>query len=93
MLAALVLAPLGTLMGIPFASGLRRIGPAQIPWAWSANGALSGVGGVVAAMLTLDLGFRMALIVGALAYLGALVATRTLVGARLANQGNEQHAA
>ena len=93
MLAALVLAPLGTLMGIPFASGLRRIGPAQIPWAWSANGALSGVGGVVAAMLTLDLGFRMALIVGALAYLGALVATRTVIGARLANQGNEQHAA
>ena len=77
-LAALVLAPLGTLMGIPFASGLRRIVPTQIPWAWSANGALSGVGGVVAAMLTLDLGFRMALIIGALAYLGALLATRRL---------------
>lgn len=77
-LAALVLAPLGTLMGIPFASGLRRIRPTQIPWAWSVNGALSGVGGVVAAMLTLDLGFRMALIIGALAYLGALLATRRL---------------
>jgi len=92
-LAALVLAPLGTLMGIPFASGLRRIGPTQIPWAWSANGALSGVGGVVAAMLTLDLGFRVALIIGALAYLGALLAARTLVGARLTNQGDEPHAA
>ena len=81
-LAALVLAPLGTLMGIPFASGLRRIGRSQIPWAWSANGALSGVGGVVAAMLTLDLGFRIALTIGALAYLGALLATRRLAAAR-----------
>jgi hypothetical protein len=81
-LAATVLAPLGTLMGIPFASGLRRIGPTQIPWAWSANGALSGVGGVVAAMLTLDLGFRMALVIGALAYLGALLATRRIARGR-----------
>jgi hypothetical protein len=82
MLAALILAPLGTLMGIPFASGLRRIRPTQIPWAWSVNGALSGVGGVVAAMLTLDLGFRMALIIGGVAYLGALLATRRLAGGR-----------
>jgi hypothetical protein len=79
-LCALVLAPLGFLMGIPFASGLRRIGPIQIPWAWSVNGALSGVSGVVAAMLTLDLGFRVALVIGALAYLGALLATRQLAG-------------
>ncbi|MFQ5943295.1 MAG: hypothetical protein ACE5JF_07060 [Anaerolineales bacterium] len=79
LLVALVLAPLGTLMGIPFASGLRRIRQAQIPWAWSVNGALSGVGGVVAAMLALDLGFRAALVIGAAAYLGALlVATRRL---------------
>ncbi len=82
LLAALILAPLGTLMGIPFASGLRRIRPTQIPWAWSVNGALSGVGGVVAAMLTLDLGFRMALLIGALAYLGALLATRRLAVGR-----------
>jgi hypothetical protein len=81
-LGALILAPLGTLMGIPFASGLRRIRPTQIPWAWSANGALSGVGGVVAAMLALDLGFRMALIIGALAYLGALLAAHRLAGGR-----------
>jgi hypothetical protein len=83
LLAAIVLTPLGFLMGIPFASGLRRIGPTQIPWAWSVNGALSGVGGVVAAMLTLDLGFRIALAIGALAYLGALFATRRLAAGRL----------
>jgi hypothetical protein len=85
-LSTLVLAPLGFLMGIPFASGLRRVGPTQIPWAWSANGALSGVGGVVAAMLTLDLGFRVALIIGALAYLGALLATRRLAGGEPASR-------
>ena len=84
-LTAVLLAPLGTLMGIPFASGLRRVQQSQIPWAWSVNGALSGVGGVIAAMLTLDLGFRTALMVGAMAYLGALLATRALIGARLAH--------
>ena len=78
LLAALPLIPLGFLMGVPFASGLRRINAAQIPWAWSVNGAFSGVGGVAAAMLTLDIGFRAALLVGALAYLGAWLATRGL---------------
>jgi hypothetical protein len=82
MLAILSLTPLGMLMGVPFASGLRHVSALQIPWAWAVNGALSGVGGVVAAMLTLDLGFRIALAIGALAYLGALLATRRLAASR-----------
>ncbi len=87
-LATISLAPLGFFMGIPFASGLRHIAPAQIPWAWSVNGALSGVGGVVAAMLTLDLGFRVALLIGALAYFGALLATNRLAASKPSTQGS-----
>ncbi len=78
LLTAIVLTPLGILMGVPFASGLRRITALQIPLAWAVNGALSGVGGVVAALLTLDLGFRLALVFGALAYLAALLAAGRL---------------
>lgn len=74
LLAALPLAPLGLLMGVPFASGLRWIEPGQIPWAWAVNGAFSGIAGVAAAMLTLDLGMRAALLAAALAYFGAWLA-------------------
>ena len=77
-LAAAPLVPLGFLMGIPFASGLRSIVTAEIPWAWAVNGAFSGIGGVAAAMITLDLGFRMALMVGGSAYLVAWLAAGRL---------------
>ncbi len=76
----LLLAP-GLLMGVPFAAGLRRLEralPGLIPWAWAVNGAVSGVSGVLAAIVGLDWGFRVVLAIGGLAYLGALVTARTL---------------
>ncbi|HET7011479.1 MAG TPA: hypothetical protein VFI11_11960 [Anaerolineales bacterium] len=79
-LCAAVLFPLGVGMGIPFAGGLRlleRIGPPLVPWAWTANGAASGVAGPVAALLVLSAGFKTTLVVGAAMYLIAwLVAPR-----------------
>jgi hypothetical protein len=77
-LAIAVLFPLGLLMGIPFASGLRRIDPGSIPWAWAINGAASGIGGVLAAMVSLDLGMRATLTAGALAYVAAWLTARKL---------------
>ena len=75
---ALLLAPLGILMGVPFAAGLRRLersNPGWIPWAWAVNGAFSGISGVAATMIALDLGFQATLISGLLAYaLAAMVA-------------------
>lgn len=76
LLVGLLLFPLGLLMGIPFAAGLRRIShrnPQQIPWAWAINGAASGVIGVITAMVTLGLGFSAALLLGAIAYFLALL--------------------
>ena len=77
-LAVLLLFPLGLLMGVPFASGLRRIEAGAIPWAWAINGAAAGISGVLAAMISLDLGIRATLSAGALAYLGAWLAARRL---------------
>lgn len=74
-LTALLLSPLGLLMGIPFASGLRRLqtqASGLVPLAWGINGAVSGVSGVLAALCTMDLGFTATLVLGALAYVGAL---------------------
>jgi hypothetical protein len=81
LLTVLLLAPPGFLMGIPFASGLRRIGArstTMIPWAWAINGATSGVAGVVAALVALDWGLTATLVLGALAYAGAFAAAAGL---------------
>ena len=76
-----ILAPIGLLMGVPFAAGLHRLevrAPGSIPWAWAVNGAVSGVSGVLAAMISLDAGFTVTLAVGTLAYLGAWVTASKL---------------
>ncbi len=64
----------GILMGIPFAAGLRQIEkfmPGQIPLAWAINGAISGVCGVLSALIALSWGFNAALALGIACYLGA----------------------
>jgi hypothetical protein len=71
MLTVLVLAPLGFLMGIPFAAGLRiveRYEPALVPWAWAINGSFSVISAVLALMGALSWGFSTVLWSGALAY-------------------------
>lgn len=72
--------PLGLLMGIPFASGLRRLedtSPGSIPLAWAVNGAASGIAGVFAVMVALDWGFSAAHLFAVLTYLGAWVTAPT----------------
>jgi len=79
-LAALALAPLGVLMGVPFASGLARIasrGRQGIAWAWAVNGAASVVASVVAAALALSWGARAVVLLGAACYLLAWAAAPT----------------
>ena len=74
------LMPVGFLMGIPFASGLRALQtqtPGLIPWAWAINGATSGLSGVLAALALLDLGFRITLGIGLACYALALWTIRT----------------
>ncbi len=69
-----LLIPCGLLMGVPFASGLRILhesAPGSMPWAWAVNGAVSGLSGVAAALISLDAGFSVTFYIGALAYFGA----------------------
>jgi hypothetical protein len=71
----LALLPLGTLMGTPFPQGLARVhaeAPHLLPWVWAVNGSASVVSAVLAPMLSIDLGFRAVVVLGALAYLAAL---------------------
>jgi hypothetical protein len=69
-LSVLSLAPLGLLMGVPFASGLTAIqrAPDLVPWAWAINGGASVVSAVLAALLALSLGFNGVLWIGGALY-------------------------
>jgi len=84
LLTALILAPLGFLMGIPFPAGIQwlqsldtagEVAAKQrhIPWVWATNGAASVISSVLAALLALTFGFNCALKLGALCYAGALL--------------------
>ena len=76
-LSVLALAPLGYLMGLPFAGGLRVVeahNAALVPWAWAINGSVSVMSAVLAVMLALSWGFSAVLWMGAMAYAGALAA-------------------
>ena len=77
----LELTPLGLLMGIPFPTGLQRLGahaPLLIPWAWVINGSLSVLAPVLAIMLAMAFGFNAVLYLGALAYLLAFLSLRAV---------------
>ncbi len=75
-LTVLLVCPLGLLMGMPFPMGIAAVHdrePRIVPWAWGINGTLSVLGSVLAAVLSISFGFSVALLVGQLAYLVALV--------------------
>jgi hypothetical protein len=81
-LTALVLSPLGLLMGIPFPAGIRlmkreqahspddEVQDVSIPWIWAVNGAASVVASILSALLALTFGFNWVLRLGALCYTG-----------------------
>ena len=75
-LVALVLLPLGFLMGTPFPAGLRLWGTrgqnnsGGVPLIWALNGTASVLGSIVAAVAAKVIGFGAVLSVGALIYLG-----------------------
>jgi hypothetical protein len=80
-LTALLLAPAGFVMGVPFPLFLRRLGHTRrglIPLAWAANGVGSVAGSVVATMVGMTVGFSAALGIGALCYLAVAAASRPL---------------
>jgi hypothetical protein len=73
-LAALLLLPLGFLLGTPFPSGLRLFAAeheARVPLIWGLNGVASVVGSLLAAMGAKNFGFGAMMAAGAMIYLAA----------------------
>ncbi|OGW60536.1 MAG: hypothetical protein A2V83_10955 [Nitrospirae bacterium RBG_16_64_22] len=56
---AATLSPLGFVLGFPFPTAIRTLaGPRNlVPWAWAVNGCASVVGGILAVVLALEVGF------------------------------------
>ncbi len=76
-LTALLIAPAAFLMGMPFPTGLARLEKmhsASVRWAWSLNAASSVLGSAGAIFLAIYIGLRLTLVLGAVCYLGALLA-------------------
>jgi len=72
----LLVGPLGLLMGMPFPLGMavaREQNVGMIPWLWAANGSASVLSSVLAVALATTEGFSVAMAVGLLAYLTALL--------------------
>jgi predicted membrane-bound spermidine synthase len=77
-MAALFIAPLGLLMGMPFPRGLQGTGRGPLPappFYWGLNGILSVIGSVTTVFIALQAGFQVAMFVGCACYLIAASAS------------------
>lgn len=72
-ISALILAPLGFLMGMPFPAALARV--KAVEWAWALNAAASVLGSVSAMVVAIHFGLNVTLACAAAAYLTAAFCT------------------
>lgn len=76
-IAVLLLAPLGLLLGVPFAYGLRLASERDSwlgPWAWAINGCASVVGSIATVVLSMNFGFTFVLWTAVVVYVSGFVA-------------------
>ena len=84
MLAVATMAPLAFAMGLPFPLALARLRaavPALVPWSWGVNGCASVIAAALASLLTMSLGSRGVMVLGAVAYEIAALVQRGIPGA------------
>ncbi|MGH8550247.1 MAG: SAM-dependent methyltransferase [Methylococcales bacterium] len=71
LIAALLVAPLGFFMGIPFPLGLSAVAartPALVPWAWGINGCASVISAILATLVAIQFGFTLLMFFSLLLY-------------------------
>ena len=88
--AVALVAPLATLMGMPFPRALarlRRLDPALVPWAWGTNGCASVIGAVLATLLAIHLGQTFVIGCAVLLYAAAGVAVGRMTGGQQIGEG------
>jgi hypothetical protein len=76
-LAALLVIPVGFLMGMPFGIGLKLVGREDshlTPWFWAVNGATSVLASVLAVIIAISWGIHTTVAVGVISYATAFAA-------------------
>ncbi len=88
LVAAVLIAPLGFFMGMPFPRGVLRVGP-LVDWGFAVNGVGSVLGATLSVLCAFAYGFHAALLAGAVLYLAAfaLLASERLWRARTVPEG------
>jgi predicted membrane-bound spermidine synthase len=91
LISAVLLVPLGLIMGMPFPTGLRQMAAnrtsfephnensaSRIEWAWALNAASSVLGSVIAMFIAIEYGLSATLFSAVVCYLLAALLSRTL---------------
>jgi SAM-dependent methyltransferase len=84
LVAILALAPLATVMGMPFPTGIRfaqLLGDAIIPWAWGINAVTTTLGSIACILASMEVGFTASLLSAGIIYLVGFVALRPVTRA------------
>ncbi|HUN89302.1 MAG TPA: hypothetical protein VMU28_10950, partial [Terriglobales bacterium] len=81
-ISAVLIIPLGLVMGMPFPSGLRMLGERRngdnrIEWAWAMNAASSVLGSVLSMAIAIQFGLSVTLLCGLAAYVGGMALIRS----------------
>jgi spermidine synthase len=79
--AALLVFPLGVILGMPFPAGISALevrAPELIPWAWGINGFMTVVGSLAATVVSMKVGFDVTLLLAAGIYLIAMLAFQVI---------------
>ena len=80
-IAVATIAPLGLLMGVPFATGVRQAGgeaKGLVPWAWAVNGGASVFGSTLTVLVSMTFGFTASFVAGAVCYALSFLAAAVL---------------
>jgi SAM-dependent methyltransferase len=88
-IAIALVAPLGFVMGMPFPRGLMAVGRGPFPGApfyWGLNGIFSVVGSLATMVAAVTMGFQVAMIAGALVYVGAAASATVLETPRVTRE-------
>jgi SAM-dependent methyltransferase len=90
LVAILALAPLATVMGMPFPTGIRfaqSLGDLIIPWAWGINAFTTTLGSIACILASMEVGFTVSLLSAGIIYILGFVALRPMTRATR-NEGN-----
>ena len=82
-LVALIIFPLGFLLGLFFPSGMQVVSQRfedTIAWAWGINGGFSVLGSILSIIFAQLVGFNAILMMGAVIYLIAILAFKRMEG-------------